>query len=37
VSKPQTNQATAFQWNDPFLLEQQLDADERAVRAATEA
>jgi glutaryl-CoA dehydrogenase len=28
---------TAFHWNDPLLLDQQLSADERAVRDATHA
>ena len=28
---------SAFHWDDPFLLEQQLSADERAVRAAAAA
>jgi glutaryl-CoA dehydrogenase len=37
MSKPQTNRNTAFLWDDPLLLEQQLDEDERAVRAATQA
>ena len=27
----------AFQWNDPFLLDQQLTEDERAVRDAAAA
>ena len=37
MSKPHTNRATAFQWDDPLLLHQQLDDDERAVRDATRA
>jgi glutaryl-CoA dehydrogenase len=37
MSKPQTNRNTAFLWDDPLLLEQQLDEDERAVRDATQA
>ncbi|WP_428096224.1 acyl-CoA dehydrogenase [Candidatus Rariloculus sp.] len=37
MPKPHTNRATAFQWDDPFLLRQQLDDDERAVRDAAEA
>jgi glutaryl-CoA dehydrogenase len=36
MSKPHTKRA-AFQWDDPLLLDSQLDDDERAVRDATQA
>jgi glutaryl-CoA dehydrogenase len=34
MSASDTDRATAFQWDDPLLLDQQLDDDERAVRDA---
>jgi glutaryl-CoA dehydrogenase len=37
MSTSQTNRAAAFQWDDPFLLQQQLGDDERAVRDAARA
>ena len=37
MSNLPTNPISAFQWNDPFLLQQQLNDDERAIRDATEA
>lgn len=32
-----TSTATTFVWDDPFLLEDQLSADERAIRDAAAA
>jgi len=37
MSKPHTKRAAAFQWDDPLLLDSQLEDDERAVRDATQA
>jgi len=37
MSTPHTGRATAFHWDDPFLLNEQLDDIESAVRDATEA
>jgi len=37
MSNSDTKDTTPFQWDDPFLLHQQLDDDERAVRDATQA
>jgi glutaryl-CoA dehydrogenase len=37
MSASDTDRATAFQWDDPLLLDQQLDDDERAVRDAARA